>query len=115
MPAPIVQFEIGCRDKERSAAFYSGVFDWRIGGGINDLGMEIADAGLAGHLVALGHEPHNYVLVYAEVEDIPTAIAKAESLGGAKIVGPIPIPGGRRFAWLKDPEGTVIGVLDRKG
>ncbi len=115
MAARIVQFEIGCRDKTGSAAFYANLFDWRIGGGVNELGLEIADAGLAGHLVSLGHEPHNYVVLYVEVEDIPTTIAAAEGLGGAKIVGPIPIPGGRRFAWLKDPEGTIVGLIDAKG
>jgi predicted enzyme related to lactoylglutathione lyase len=69
--------------------------------------------GIAGHITALGHEPHNFVTVYVEVDDIPAYLAKAEQLGGKKIVGPIEIPTGS-FAWMADVEGTVIGLFKPK-
>lgn len=115
MPARIVHFEIGCRDRKRSGAFYSKLFDWDLRDSQNEYGDQILGAGLAGHIVSLGHDPHNYVLVYAEVDDITSSISNAEAMGGEKMVGPLPIPGGRRFAWLKDPEGTVIGLIDNRG
>lgn len=115
MSGRIVQFEIGCRDRKTSKAFYSKLFDWKMQAGQNEYGEQILGAELTGHLVSLGHEPHNYVLVYIEVDDIALTLADAEKMGGAKIVGPLPIPGGRRFAWLKDPEGTIIGLIDNRG
>ena len=69
--------------------------------------------GIDGHITALGHEPHNYVTVYVQVDDIPAYLAKAAGLGGKKIVGPIDIPTGR-FAWMSDPEGTLIGLFKPK-
>ena len=66
-------------------------------------------AGLDGHLVSLGHEPFNYTIFYVQVEDVKAAIAKAEGLGGKKIVGPVTIPAGA-FAWIRDPEGNTVGL-----
>jgi hypothetical protein len=66
--------------------------------------------GINGHITSLGHEPHNYVTVYVQVDDIGAAIQKAQGLGGKKIVGPIDIPTGS-FAWIGDPEGTTIGAI----
>jgi hypothetical protein len=53
------------------------------------------------------------VTVYIEVNDIPAYLAKAEALGGKKIVGPIDIPTGS-FAWMSDPDGSVIGLFKPK-
>lgn len=108
----IVHFDIGCRDKQTTSAFYAGVFGWEIGGGANEFSLSIKNAGLDGQIVALGHEPHNYVMVYVEVDSIETVVAAAEAKGGGKAVGPVPLGDGRRFAWLKDPEGTLVGIMD---
>ena len=72
-----------------------------------------SDKGIAGHIVSLGHEPHQYTIFYVEVEDIAAALAKAESPGGMKIVGPVPIPTGS-FAWFSDPGGNTVGLLQPK-
>lgn len=111
----IVHFDIGCRDKQATRAFYAGVFGWEIGDGANEFSYAIKDAGLDGQIVSLGHEPHNYVMVYVEVDDVDAVSAEAETRGGGKVIGPVPLPGGRRFAWLKDVEGTLVGVIDNKG
>ncbi len=111
----IVHFDIGCRDKQATAAFYAGVFGWDIGEGANEFSFAIKKAGLDGQIVALGHEPHNYVMLYVEVDDIAATIAEAEKRGGGNVIGPVPLPGGRRFAWLKDSEGTLVGVIDHRG
>lgn len=115
MSSRIVHFDIGCRDKQKTGAFYAGVFGWEITPGPNEFGLAIEGAGLHGQIVALGHEPHNYVMVYVDVDTIEAAVAAAEANGGAKVIGPVPLGEGRRFAWLKDPEGTLVGVMDHKG
>ena len=64
MGRPVIHFEIGCRDKERTKAFFSELFGW----GVSDMGpatmidTQAAGAGIPGHMTALGHEPHNYTI-----------------------------------------------------
>ncbi|MGC4054038.1 MAG: VOC family protein [Paludibaculum sp.] len=111
MGRPVVHFEIGCRDKAKTGEFFSKLFDWQI----QDFGpasnIDTASGqGIAGHITSLGHEPHNYTMFYVEVEDVQASLNKAVELGGTKIVGPIPIPTGT-FAWIKDPEGNMIGLV----
>lgn len=65
-------------------------------------------------MTALGHEPHNYVMVYVEVEDLKACREKAESLGGKTVIPPSEIPGGGHFAWLTDPEANLLGLLKPK-
>jgi predicted enzyme related to lactoylglutathione lyase len=110
----VVYFEIGCKDTVRSGAFYAELFGWKTKAH-SPMRTELdpADKGISGHLVALGHEPHNYVMVYVEVDNLERYLASAEALGGKKVIGPIDIPTGR-FAWFTDPEGNQIGLLEPK-
>jgi predicted enzyme related to lactoylglutathione lyase len=80
------------------------LFDWKIEA------ASIQGAGIGGHINALGHEPQNYTMFYVQVDDVAAHIAKAESLGFKKLVGPIRIPTGT-FAWIADPDGNTIGLL----
>jgi predicted enzyme related to lactoylglutathione lyase len=105
---PVVHFEIGCRDLAATKSFYQKMFDWPI-----DESYQIGEAGIAGHLNSLGHEPQHYILFYVQVEDVAAAIARAESLGGKKLVGPVAIPTGT-FAWIYDTEQNVIGLWKAK-
>ncbi len=111
MGVPIVHFEIGCRDNEKTKQFYCELFDWTIEqmgpAGVITTG---AGSGIGGHITALGHEPHHYVTVYAEVDDIPAYLQKAESLGGSTVVPETEVPGQGAFAWLKDLDGNTIGL-----
>ena len=114
MGQPVVHFEIGCRDTAKTQKFYSNLFDWQIQqAGPAAMITTGGSGGITGHITALGHEPHNYVTVYVQVDDIPASIAKAQELGGKSVVGPIEIPTGS-FAWISDPEGTTIGLFKPK-
>ena len=107
MPNPVIHFEIGCRDIERTQKLYRELFDWKIAGG--GMAAVIQGAGIDGHMTALGHEPFHYTIFYVEVQDVAAHIAKAEGLGCKKLVGPVKIPTGT-FAWIADPEGNTIGL-----
>ncbi len=114
MGQPVVHFEIGCRDLASTQEFYAKLFDWKMQTAGPAAMIETGGAGgINGHITALGHEPHNYVTVYAQVDDIEAYLAKAVALGGKKVLGPIEIPTGS-FAWMKDPEGTLIGLFKPK-
>lgn len=114
MGNPVVHFEIGCRDRATTTEFYSQLFGWSIAErGPASVITTGADQGINGHITSLGHEPYHYTTFYVEVADIPAALAKAESLGGKKILGPIPIPSGT-FAWFSDPDGNTVGLVQPK-
>ncbi len=111
MGAPIVHFEIGCQDQPRVSKFYADLFGWEIQP-FGDVAMfnTGSETGIQGHINALGHEPHNYVTVYAEVEDIDAMLARVQELGGKTIVPATEVPGAGHFAWFADPEGTPFGL-----
>ncbi len=73
MGSPVVHFDIGCRDAERSRAFYTQLFDWSSEPyGPSSFRLTTgASRGIDGYTTALGHEPHSYVMIYVEVPDIP--------------------------------------------
>ncbi|GGY53447.1 VOC family protein [Parvularcula lutaonensis] len=112
MANPVVRFDIGCKDRDRTVAFYRDVFGWS--GHDTGLSTEVStgEGGIDGAITALGHEPHNYVMVYMQVADCDAHCEKIKAAGGEIEVGPIDIPGDRgRFAWFKDPEGNRLAIF----
>jgi predicted enzyme related to lactoylglutathione lyase len=109
MGNPVVHFEIGCRNLTKTQEFYSQMFDWKM----QPMGPAAMIAGetggIAGHMSALGHEPHYYTIFYVEVDDVGAYLKKAEGLGGKTLVPPVKIPTGT-FAWMQDPEGNTVGL-----
>lgn len=112
MPSPVVHFEIGSANAAESAHFYSTVFGWSFADvGPAQLIVGGAEGGPSGMLNALGHPPETYVMIYIQVDDIDAALELIAGHGGACMVPPQPLPDGRRFAWIKDPAGNMIGLL----
>jgi len=115
MGPPVIHFEIGCRDIEKTSDFYSRVFGWEM----TRMGcatMIKTDAGgIAGHLVSLGHEPHNFVTVYVEVVDLQGYLDEAGPLGGKTLVPRVKLPGDQgSFARMADLAGNLIGLWNTK-
>lgn len=110
MPAPVVHFEIGCRDIERARKFYGPLLGWEFQAYGPAAMVSPTPPGIGGHINCLGHEPHTYVTFYAQVDDLEATLDKAVKLGGRKIVPPQEVPGMGHFAWMADPEGNVIGL-----
>ena len=113
MGRPVVHFEIGCKDKTNTASFYAALFDWKITEEGPAAMIAAEGGGIPGHIVALGHEPHNFTNIYVDVEDVAASLEKAAALGGKTLVPPIDIPTGT-FAWMQDPEGNTIGLWKAK-
>lgn len=111
MGNPVVHFEFGARNSAKLAEFYSGMFDWDVQAfgpaAMFDTGTK---QGIMGHINQLGHEPHNYCIVYVQVDDIPRYVDKATGKGATLIVPATEVPGMGHFAWLKDPEGNLFGL-----
>ena len=114
MGAPVMRFEIGCKNKPETTAFYEKAFGWTMTA--SDFTTDVdtgAGKGIGGAITALGHAPHHYVMVYVETPNVAAACETIEKLGGAVKIGPVDIPGGKgRFAWFADPEGNMLGVFE---
>lgn len=116
MPNPVIHFEIGCKDRPKTIEFYRKWLGWEIeADGPAAMINTKEQTGIHGHISSLGHPPHNYITVYAQVSDIQAALKKAEQLGGKVIVPATEVPGMGHFAWVGDPEGTVFGVWKPAG
>ena len=114
MGQPVVHFEIGCRDRAKPAAFFSQLFNWKMQeAGPATMIDTVGNGGINGHITALGHEPHHYVAVYVQVDDVKAYLDKAQKLGGKILVPPVEIPTGT-FAWFADPDGSTIGLWKPK-
>ncbi len=49
---------------------------------------------------------------YVAVPDVEQALAKAESLGGSRMMGPEQVMESLTIGLFTDPEGHVIGVMN---
>ena len=113
MGHPVVYFEIGCKDRDKTEQFFGELFGWHIqkNGPASTIDAG-GKGGIPGHITSLGHEPQHYTIFYVEVDDIQSCLDKAAALGGKTLVPPIKIPTGT-FAWFSDPDGNTIGLLKR--
>jgi uncharacterized protein len=105
---PVVHFEIGCRDTQKTQDFYTKMFGWKIEQA-GPAALIDTGEGIGGHISSLGHEPNFYTIFYVQVEDVQAYLDKAKSLGGKALVPPIEIPTGT-LAWMQDPEGNTVGL-----
>jgi len=103
-------------DPDGAVAFYGGLFDWTF--------EQIPDADPRYYVIGNGDRSNGGIMeqrdemrglppfwtVYFGVEDIGQAAQKAEQAGGAKLFGPMPVPGGE-FAMLRDAQGAAFAVF----
>jgi uncharacterized protein len=105
--------ELNTADPVAAIPFYSGLFGWTIepfeGSPEPYFSIKNVDANNGGvrEQGQPGVRPH--WLVYFAVEDIDSAIAKVEELGGAKTVGPIDIQIAK-IAVVHDPQGAFFAL-----
>jgi uncharacterized protein len=114
MAHPVIHFEIGCRDLAKTTEFYTSLFGWSpVPIPMASLLNTNSTDGIQGHITSLGHEPHNYTTFYIQVDDINGMLQKITDAGGKKLVGPVPLPDGRQFAWFNDPEGNMVALITK--
>ncbi len=119
MGQPVVHFEVVGKDGEKLQQYYSKLFGWQIDAN-NPMkyGMVARDGNTGPDGVGIGggvgQGPAGYeghVTFYVGVDDVEEALAKAESLGGTRVMGPEDIMGQVVLGQFKDPEGHLIGVV----
>ena len=111
MGQPVVHFEIGSRNSDRSKKFYSALFGWDIQShGPATMIDTGSTEGIQGNIAQPETEPKNYVTIYVQVNDIGASLAQIEKLGGKVLVPASEVPGMGHFAWFADLDGNAIGL-----
>jgi predicted enzyme related to lactoylglutathione lyase len=120
---PVVHFEVVGRDPARLRDYFSRLFGWSFAVpspvarevsapddyGFLDLVTADDGTGIRGGVGGgPGYESH--AVFYVGVPDVGAALARAEELGGTRVMGPVTSPNGLVVGHFKDPEGTLIGV-----
>jgi predicted enzyme related to lactoylglutathione lyase len=119
-PGGLTWNELSTPDVERAKGFYSDLFGWsyedvgtdempyttirngdRMNGGIRPLGDEEKQRGV----------PPNW-MPYFTSADLDRSAAQVGELGGALMVGPMPILQGSRIAVARDPQGVVFALFE---
>ena len=119
MGQPVVHFEVIGKDGEKLQSYYSELFGWAIDannpmkyGIVQRDGNTNPDGAGIGGGVAGGPEGYDgHVTFYIEVPDVEAALAKAESLGGTRVMGPDKVMDQIELGQFTDPEGHLIGLV----
>jgi uncharacterized protein len=119
MGQPVVHFEVIGKDAEKLRGYYSELFGWEIDadnppnyGIVQRDGNTNADGVGIGGGIGAGPEGYDgHITFYVEVPDVEAALAKAESLGGTRMMGPMKPMEGVEIALFNDPEGHVVGLV----
>ena len=119
MGLPVLHFEVMGKDGDKLHSYYSELFGWEIDannpmkyGIVQREGNTSEDGvGIGG---GIGTAPEGYdghVTFYVGVDDVEAALAKAESLGGSRVMGPDEVMEWLVLGLFNDPEGHLIGVV----
>ena len=123
MGQPVVHFEIAGKDGPKLQQYYSELFGWDIDAknefnyGIVAREDNVNDDGVGiGGGISQGPEGYpGHVTIYVQVPDVEAALAKAESLGGTRTMGPEAVMSDLTIGLFTDPEGHTIGVMTGSG
>jgi predicted enzyme related to lactoylglutathione lyase len=119
MGQPVVHFEIIGKDGEGLKRYYSDLFGWQIDSD-NQMGYGMVPregntnpegAGIGGGVAAGPEGYEGHLTFYVEVPDVEASLAKAEELGGSRLMGPDEVMEGLVIGQFADPEGHVVGVV----
>jgi uncharacterized protein len=122
MGQPVVHFEIVGKDGDKLKSYYSELFGWRVDSS-NPMGYGMVDregntnadgVGIGGGIMGAPEGYDGHVTFYVEVPDVEEALASAERLGGARMMGPDTVMDGLIIGLFTDPEGHTIGVMSRE-
>ena len=119
MGYPVVHFEITGQDGPKLHSYYSELFGWEIDAD-NEMGYGLVQregntnpdgVGIGGG-ISRGPEGYpGHVTFYVEVPNVEESLAKAESMGGTRMMGPEEVMPDLIIGLFNDPEGHTIGVI----
>jgi len=123
MAGRVVHFEIPYDDGDRARKFYAEAFDWQL----QEMpGMEYTlvlsgpsgDQGptepgyINGGMLAREESAATGPVLVVDVPDIEAALERVGALGGSTVVPKQPVGEMGFTAYVKDPEGNVVGLWE---
>jgi uncharacterized protein len=123
----IVFFEIPADDVAKMKEFYRAMFDWKV---IDIPGQDmeysifhtvptdengmLKEPGVNGGLYKR-KDPSQVPINYIQVESIEEYLDRAVKNGGKVLMAKMPVPGMGFVAWIADPEGNPLGLIQPTG
>ena len=114
MGQQVVHVEVIGKDPDQLRSYYGELFGWEFGEpmGPTDYSTIENPNGIGGGIGGVPEGYPGHVTFYVQVPDAEAALAKAESLGGKRMMGPDEVPGvGIVIGLFTDPEGHVVGIM----
>ena len=112
MAYPVTHFEINAQDAPATQKFYRDLFGWGIDTNNPDnygmIDTKNKGTGINGGIGA-SQQGKSWVTFYVECDDPAATLAKAERLGGRRVMEPMQSMN-VTYALFADPEGNVIGL-----
>jgi predicted enzyme related to lactoylglutathione lyase len=123
MGQPVVHFEIIGKNPAKLRDYFRELFGWEfdVPSPVSEAVSDPAQYGFVDRMTTsdgtgipggvgggAGYEGH--AIFYIAVPDVEAALAKAESLGGKRRMGPERAPSGLVMGHFTDPEGNLVGV-----
>jgi len=117
MRHPVVWFEVIGKQGEAMKKFYGELFNWKIKSD-NPMHYGMVDhggKGIGGGIAETDGKAPSGVRFYVESADLEASLARAEKLGGKRLLPPTALPDGGHIAMFSDPEGHVVGLVEPMG
>ena len=121
MGQPVVHFEVVGQDAKKLREYYGKLFGWEfdvMDGGPTEYATVSRDSNAGGNGAGIGGgiggAPEGYdghVTFYVETDDVEGSLAKAEELGGSRMMGPDKPVEGLEIGLFNDPEGHTVGLV----
>lgn len=114
MSNPTMWFEVAAQDRAAMKEFYGGLFGWQMTD-MEAMPYTTIDPGGEGIPGGIGEAPAGgpgFATFYVQVDDLDAALARAEELGGRRLMDPLDIPTGQ-IVLFDDPEGHPVGLMTR--
>ena len=123
MGQPVVHFEIIGKDPAKLRNYFGELFGWEfdLPSPVSEAVSDPASYGFVNRMttsdgtgipggVGGGPAYEAHAVFYVAVPDVEAALARAESLGGKRLMGPERAPAGLVVGHFTDPEGNLVGV-----
>ena len=111
----IAHIELPADDPERAMRFYGAVAGWEFGEMPEMPGYHLFSTreGQGGAIGLRGKTIGSALRIYITVDSLEVACAATEANGGTVVEQPTAIGGGwGRFAVVRDPEGSEVGLFE---
>jgi uncharacterized protein len=126
MSGRVVHFEIPFDDGDRARSFYKEAFGWQVQE-MPEMDYTLVVSGPSGEqgptepgfinggMMARAGGPSGTPVIVVDVESIDVALERIGELGGSTVTPKMPVGDMGFAAYVRDPEGNVVGLWETAG